>query len=242
MTRRRAFTLVELLIVIGIIVCLIAILLPALAKAREQARQVICASNQRQIVAAAFAYANENRGMLPWTALSGGVNPPRIKNGKVVPAPIIECAAIQMPDWGQYDYTQGALWPYVATDVLSRKRVFNCPSDDQDPRYSGGPYGTVDLTHFRNFSYNFNAWAGGIRLSQIMQPAHKVLVMEQEVPVAITGLPAQSNPNAKRDDPSEPPNVLLLATRHSGQANEGFLDGHVERVDPGLFQGKWLPD
>jgi len=59
---RRGFTLVELLIVIGIITLLVAILMPALSKARRMARQIQCASNLRNLVNYTFMYGNENRG------------------------------------------------------------------------------------------------------------------------------------------------------------------------------------
>src|SRR5690242_17534102 len=61
----RAFTLVELLVVIAIIAVLLAILLPVLSGAREYARQAKCASNMRQIVLAMLMYANDNEGTLP---------------------------------------------------------------------------------------------------------------------------------------------------------------------------------
>jgi len=61
----RAFTLVELLVVIGIIALLISILLPALNKARESARAVQCMSNMRQLGAASLNYAAEQRSYLP---------------------------------------------------------------------------------------------------------------------------------------------------------------------------------
>ena len=65
------FTLVELLVVIGIIALLISILMPSLAKARESANRVVCLSNQRQVGVMLEMYANDNRDQIPlgfgWT-------------------------------------------------------------------------------------------------------------------------------------------------------------------------------
>jgi prepilin-type N-terminal cleavage/methylation domain-containing protein len=63
---RSAFTLVELLVVIGIIAVLVGILLPALNKAKSRAQTIACQSNLRQIYLAARTYATENRDSLPW--------------------------------------------------------------------------------------------------------------------------------------------------------------------------------
>jgi len=65
MKRRHGFTLVELLVVIGIIAILIALLLPALNRARAHAVSVQCLSNLRQIGQICMQYANENKGWLP---------------------------------------------------------------------------------------------------------------------------------------------------------------------------------
>ncbi|MGF1632470.1 MAG: prepilin-type N-terminal cleavage/methylation domain-containing protein [Phycisphaerae bacterium] len=64
-TGRCGFTLVELLVVIGIIALLISILLPSLSRAREQANAVDCSSGMRQLGVGFLFYIDENRGWLP---------------------------------------------------------------------------------------------------------------------------------------------------------------------------------
>jgi prepilin-type N-terminal cleavage/methylation domain-containing protein/prepilin-type processing-associated H-X9-DG protein len=66
MKRNRAFTLVELLVVIGIIAVLVGMLLPALSRARESGRSITCMSNLRQWGQYTLMYTNENRGFY-WT-------------------------------------------------------------------------------------------------------------------------------------------------------------------------------
>ena len=76
---RKNFTLVELLVVIGIIAILAAMLMPALQKAREQANRSDCTSQLKQIGLSIIMYANDNRGMVP-TAKEGGGESEKKKN------------------------------------------------------------------------------------------------------------------------------------------------------------------
>ena len=107
---RRGFTLVELLVVIGIIALLVSILLPALNKAREDAKRVRCLSNQRQLVMAWQMYASDNKGHIvgsntpaypanPWWYWAAAGN-------------TLECLY------------NGKLWPY-----LKNYDVYKCPND-----------------------------------------------------------------------------------------------------------------
>lgn len=65
MKRRTAFTLVELLVVIGIIAVLVGILLPSLQRARESANSIKCAANLRSIGQSLHMYVNQNKGLMP---------------------------------------------------------------------------------------------------------------------------------------------------------------------------------
>ena len=70
---RHGFTLIELIVVISIIALLIALLLPALARAKGLANTIACASNEQQIALATIMWSHEHRGFAPGSALAGGL-------------------------------------------------------------------------------------------------------------------------------------------------------------------------
>src|SRR5690242_19846869 len=76
MKRRTAFTLVELLVVIGIVSVLVAMLFPALNRAREQANIIKCMSGARQVFFSIEMYCNDNRDSYPQAAGAGGPSRP----------------------------------------------------------------------------------------------------------------------------------------------------------------------
>lgn len=152
-SRHRGFTAIELLVVIGIVVLLLAIFVPYAMTVRESDRRVRCAANLRQIRDALKQYADENARNLPRVVYDAAHNPNGYTcyTGADADDPFSAKSAVKPND------VTASLWLLMRDHLISDPRVFVCPSssgvaDD----LTDGFRRPVDPKHRGNFRTKWN--------------------------------------------------------------------------------------
>jgi prepilin-type N-terminal cleavage/methylation domain-containing protein len=233
--RRRAFTLVELLVVIGIIAVLIGILLPALSKARKNAQMTVCMSNQKQLVTALLMYCNDNRGGFP-----GGPGGYKV-NGVLK-------YTVSLASWDtdarnpyscNQDENNGPIW--LAKYVGNSKKIPGCPAE---PEVKDQGYGS--LTNRSNYWY---PWSLVYRPDQIENITPSIAQVNKDLPSDPPGIAQTPQKITQVRHPTQKVVIIESKTYHDkfplktddiapGQEVPyqykriiiaGFADSHVER-------------
>ncbi len=230
--RRRAFTLVELLVAIAIISLLLTILLPSLNKARGQAKRIYCLANMRQMVLATWKYAADYDNYYPlafWTAQHGPASHKFAWDFTTV-----ETA-------GQKYIKPGILWQAQTIEKIQQCPAFKGADRWADIPYTGYNYNTSYLGHGENENYDDTAFAGRVlshptscdkyivmpaKVSQVKSPGLCAVFGDGQDAGGTNKFMRSPFPWAGDSDTM----IRLGGTqgfRHLGQTNVAWCDGHT---------------
>jgi len=222
MNRRRGFTLIERLVVIGIIALLMALLMPVLEQARKQSQAVVCMSNIKQWSYCWLMYLNDNDGMFPSGAGASGDWPDKLRPYYKERGALTLCPSATTP------YTDGGTVPFGAWRWIPQGGGWT--GFESKP---GEDYGSYGLNEWLGDRPGGNFWE-----NQDQQKASRI-------PMFFDCVVWDTYCN----DTEAPPDVegivtnemhLVCINRHNGYINTVFLDLNVRKVGlKELWALKW---
>ncbi len=250
----RAFTLVELLVVVAIIALLLSILLPALTKAKEHVRVIHCSSGLRQIAIAQFTYASENRSRPAHSKLW-------INSGLTWTNAVRHHWHTRTRDGGAIDLIEdGLLYPYLNT-----RDIYVCPTFPQYQDLAGQNTGShCNHTNVEAvYSYSMNSYIGDVSFARIPQSGGGTTPTNITLSLTLSGIDRASevllfteentwlNPVRNRNPLNDPDfrtvsqdptptwsdaigsyHITTINAPNDGKGNVAFADGHTELVSP----------
>jgi prepilin-type N-terminal cleavage/methylation domain-containing protein/prepilin-type processing-associated H-X9-DG protein len=213
----HGFTLVELLVVVGIIAVLVGLLLPAMGRARESAKRTQCMSNLRQLGMAFVMYTNENKGKFPGSGQSATPSHPE--------------------DWIHWDAPRkledSALAPYC--NKFQNPETLRCPSEDITLRLNA--FAVVyeySYTFNRFLTHDFGWTEGVLKITQVKNSAEKIMLVEEDERWINDGRFEPHRGNYPEYAGHSGPD--MLAIRHDRQRLMPDL------MNIGPWTGKWTPN
>jgi prepilin-type N-terminal cleavage/methylation domain-containing protein/prepilin-type processing-associated H-X9-DG protein len=213
--QKKGFTLIELLVVMSVISVLMAVLVPVLARARQQGEAVMCLSNLRQLAIASQVYINENDGYYPIAYIYKPTDS------------VFICYAwdfISIKNWktGEQKVTAGLLWQGTTIEKIQQ-----CPSFKGSHNWFADPY----------TGYNYNtSYIGHGSGESIVMPA-KAIQVKRPGNCALFGdgeYAGGANKFMRAPWPSQGDAQFsgrfagTQGYRHCGKTNVAFCDGHAQ--------------
>jgi len=224
---RRGFTLIELLVVIAIIALLLAILMPSLRAARDQAKKTVCTGHIKGLVLALRMYADDHEGKTH-DSPNYGLWDNAWQNPAVV------------KKYGPNDSM--AYWGVAYEPYAKNKKIFRCPAtkrvDDWPER--GGSWGLPSQKYFRYCSYGLNGYITDKKIDFEFKHHSEVIAFQDHIeqllddngdmfhirPQDNINLPQWRNGGTLGDFPE----AVQECFRHRGASMTSWLDGHVTEI------------